>query len=79
MMMTKYQLEEFNRAFTSAVESTENHEADNAINWNFVDADVTMAMHEVFGSELDDSELEIEFNFAAEKYLSDYGHWAHVA
>ena len=33
-------------------------------------------MHEVFGSELDDSELEIEFNFAAEKYLSDYGHWA---
>ena len=42
MMMTKYQLEEFNRAFTSAVESTENHEADNAINWNFVDADVTM-------------------------------------
>ena len=79
MMMTKYQLEEFNRAFTSAVESTENHEADNVINWNFVDADVTMAMHEVFGSELDDSELEIEFNFAAEKYLSDYGHWANVA
>jgi len=79
MMMTKYQLEEFNRAFRSAVESTENHEADNSINWNFVDADITMTMHEVFGSELDDSELEIEFNFAAEKYLSDYGHWAYGA
>ena len=79
MTMTRYQIEEFNRAFKSAVESSENHEADDAINWNFVDADVTMTMHEVFGSELDDSELEIEFNFAADKYLNDYGHCAYAA
>ena len=75
-IMTSYQLSEFNKAFLNAVESTENHEADNSINWNFVDADVTMDMSEMFGTDLDDKTLQVEFNLAADAYLNDFGHEA---
>ena len=51
MTMTRYQIEEFNRAFKSAVESSENHEADNTINWNFVDADTYEDMQPIDGEQ----------------------------
>ena len=51
-------------------------ETSGEINWNFVDADVTMNMSEMFGSELDDETLLVEFNLAADAYLNDFGHEA---
>ena len=60
---------EFDKAFRAAVEKSENKNEDGSINWNFVDADVTMDLVEIFGNDLPEDMYAEEFEFSAEEYM----------
>lgn len=61
-------VEEFEIAFDVAVQRDENKDADGYINWDYVDADVTMYLNEVFGS-VDGPIYEDLFNEFVEGYI----------
>lgn len=57
----------FDKAFKAAVEREENFN-DEGINWDFVDADVTMDL-KMSGIEYDQAMYNEEFDFAAQEWI----------
>lgn len=62
--------EEFEIAFYVAAQRDENMNADGSVNWDFVDADVTMYLNEIFGS-VDGPIYEDLFDEAVEGYYAE--------
>jgi len=60
---------EFDKAFKAAVENPENKNENGSINWDYVDADVTMDLTKIFGDDLPEDIYVDEFSFSADKYM----------
>ena len=68
---------EFDKAFKAATENSENFDKEGNINWDFVDADVTMDLAEIF-DEIPQELYDEEFDFSAQEWI-EYNEAVYIA
>lgn len=66
--LTEKFIVEFDKAFKAATAKLENFDKEGNINWDFIDADVTMDLVEIFG-EIPQDLYDEEFDFSAQEWI----------
>ena len=66
--LTEKFIVEFDKAFKAAVENKENFDKEGNINWDFVDADVTMDLAKIF-DEIPQDMYNEEFDWSAQEWI----------
>ena len=66
--LTEKFIVEFDKAFKAAVENKENFDKEGNINWDFVDADVTMDLVKIF-DEIPQDMYNEEFDWSAQEWI----------
>jgi hypothetical protein len=75
--LTEKFIVEFDKAFKAATENSENFDKEGNINWDFVDADITMDLAEIF-DEIPQELYDEEFDWSAQEWI-EYNEAVYIA